>query len=800
MDKRLLFLILLCSLLKQQCIAQNYNQTIPYLKGNSVWAFGKGAGYNFNTHTAFTTPLQSEEGCASVCNRTTGNLLFFSDGKSAWNKNSVVMTQANANLLGNNMNFGTTAQGVCIVPFINDPNKYYLFSLQPQGGSSLTGSKGKLYYSVVDMTLSAGLGNVVSAQRNILVDSFLGEGMIAIPGNNCDIWLMVHKEDTALFKAYHITAAGIDMNAVCSNTGTQIKGSSTYTYTWGTLPTNYVYKAYMINSMAVSPDRSKIAIATSIPSFGNLTSYSGLVKGSMLFDFNPSTGSVSNAILMDTVRCYGVSFSPDNSKLYISTTETPMAPLATIAQYELTTYNAAAINASRTVVTQLTNGAYGLKLYNDTIYVAYGNSSGINPFVHRINNPNLTGVAANFQANAIVLSPNSSCNFNLNNNVVYPSPPDTTSTTHLDTMLCEAAWQTMTLQTNTGYSAYLWDDGSTASTRTISQNGTYWVLCKDACHSVIDSFHIRALPPDTTGQVSLDTTICKTFTGLMLTASPGYYGYQWNDGSTGNTKEINDWGTYWVLCKDSCHSLVDTFHVKGADMAFDLGNDTNVCNTHVVALKVRIDNAGYLWQDGTTDQMYNVQSPGTYSVTVNKNGCSASDNITIRYIDIRQALGNDTAYCYGDHFTLPLYARTPDGSRIKWSTGATENDIMVRDTGSYFVTVTNEQCSGTDTIRVGYIICECSYLMPTAFTPNNDGVNDFYKPALQPGCTVTRYSLNIYNRYGQRVYSGTHPDAGWDGSFHDGISDVGTYYYELSFEGGSRKIQYYQKGDFSLIR
>lgn len=794
--KRILFFFLMLSGWLR-CEAQYFNQTSKYIKANSVWVFGRGAGFNFNTNAAFQTPILSEEGSASVASRTTGGMLFSSDGRSVWNKNLGIMTQANGSLLGNNILNGTTAQGVCIVPFINDTSKYYLFSLQPQGGNALaTQSKGKLYYSVVDMTLSGGNGNVVTTQKNILVDSFIGEAMMAVPGNNCDIWLIVHKINVPVFKAYHITASGFDPNPVISTAGTQISGANTYVQTFGSTNVYSNYDAYAVGNMAVSPDRSKIGITSEPLSFGTLFLYQSLTKGAMICDFDAGTGQVSNGLLVDTNHCYGVAFSPDNLKFYISSGITGSWALA---QYNLTIYNAPAIIASKTIL-NYTGSSHNMRLYNDTIYVAYGGSSSTTPFVHRINNPNLTGLAANLQLNAITLAPNTSCNFNLPSPVVYPNPPDTIGHSRLDTTLCESIWSTMQLDADAGYTSYLWDNGTTGTSRTVTQSGTYWVFCKDACHSVIDSFYIHAAPPDTTGIVTLDTLICETFNNIGLNAPSGYLAYIWNDGSISDTRNINDWGTYWVLCKDSCHVRVDTFHINGADVAFNLGNDTNICNYPELFLKVNVDDASYLWQDGATGQSYNVTSTGPYSVTVSKNGCTAADLINVNFINLKQELGNDTIVCYGNPFTMVLTAQAPDGSAVAWSNGATDRTIAVRDTGYYSVIVSQEQCSGTDTVHIDYVLCECSYGMPTAFTPNGDDVNDVFKPSLQPNCTTSRYALNIYNRFGQRIFIGYKPEEGWDGTFNGQLCDLGTYYYELSFEGGSRKIQYYQKGDITLIR
>src|SRR5690606_32290837 len=133
-----------------------------------------------------------------------------------------------------------------------DPDRYYVFSLQ-----SFTLIP-HLYYSVVDMTLDGGLGDVDTTEKMILVgDSTvpLSRSMMAIPGENCDIWLLVHPAfdtfsnyfshqsafDTCFF-AYHITEAGINPTPVVSSPGGILAGLDI---------------SFEAGVMAISPDRSK---------------------------------------------------------------------------------------------------------------------------------------------------------------------------------------------------------------------------------------------------------------------------------------------------------------------------------------------------------------------------------------------------------------------------------------------------------------------------------------------------------------------------------------------------------------
>src|SRR5690606_21526872 len=144
-----------------------------------------------------------------ACGPATGDRRFYSDGRTVRDRWHNIMPNG-MGITGNN---GSTTQGACIVPLPGGPDKYLLFSLEYEN------DPGRLYYSEIDLSLNGGLGDVVATRKNIQLDSNLSEAMVAIPGDNCDIWLIVHTRTEPVFKAYRITAGGLSTTPVISNTG-----------------------------------------------------------------------------------------------------------------------------------------------------------------------------------------------------------------------------------------------------------------------------------------------------------------------------------------------------------------------------------------------------------------------------------------------------------------------------------------------------------------------------------------------------------------------------------------------------
>jgi hypothetical protein len=221
-----------------------------------------------------------------------------------------------AGLFGNAGSGYSTAQGVTIVPMPGDSQKYYLFSLRT-ANSPIAATDFFLYYSIVDMSLNGGAGDVVAASKNTLLDGTgdLGEAMLAVQGNNCDVWLVLHKRNVPVFKSYQITSAGINTTPVVSTTGAQIQGTTTV----GFSGFSFEQEAYEQATLTVSPDRTKLVVSCEhIGSNGllPLISSTGRTWGGLLCNFNANTGVVSDAILLEGAGQFSAAFSPNNNKLY----------------------------------------------------------------------------------------------------------------------------------------------------------------------------------------------------------------------------------------------------------------------------------------------------------------------------------------------------------------------------------------------------------------------------------------------------------------------------------------------------
>jgi gliding motility-associated-like protein len=119
----------------------------------------------------------------------------------------------------------------------------------------------------------------------------------------------------------------------------------------------------------------------------------------------------------------------------------------------------------------------------------------------------------------------------------------------------------------------------------------------------------------------------------------------------------------------------------------------------------------------------------------------------------------------------------------QWNTGEMTESIEVDTTGWYWVDMeSNMGCTGTDSVYVVVseeILYNCLYI-PNAFTPNNDGRNDTFKPVSK--CNLSFYRMFIYNRWGEKLFESDDVNNGWDGKRNGVPSPGDVYVYKIVYK------------------
>ena len=810
------------------CILLGTTEVFAQKQGN-VWYFGHNAGIDFNSGSATALQngaLYTYEGSSSISDKN-GNLLFYTDGVSVWNRKHVIMPNGTG-LYGDS----STTQAALIVPKPGDSNIYYIFTVDAFGGS-----KG-VCYSIVDISKDNGNGDITTKNTKLYTTS--AEKICAtLHHNQSDVWIVTHEGGSDRFISYLVSAGGVSTTAVITSIGN--------TYSAG---------SDLIGQMAFSTNGKK------------LVSLEQASKQFQILDFDNTSGKLSNPVLIknsDLDFMYGVSFSPDGGQLYATGN---INQTGILLQYSLRNYSQKAITASRKIISKdaLTLGS--LQIGPDQrIYVARFNEK----YIGVINYPNDSGFSCNYIPKGVNLK-SGTCVLGLpafvetyyyNVSFIYQNTcfgeptsfiiKDSISIDSVHWLISDLSSGKNTLFSNAYSSKYVfggatqfqvtleaysngrkdevskivtinkpptfdlgndtiicpksiiklgifsdgasvhWSTGSSADTLLIPGPGKYWVEAwKGQCRKS-DTVTIYN-PTPTAIRLPADTDICEGASwqiNLKLPVSK----FVWQDGARSANYVISKPGTYWVRTSNPCNIFADTIHVNYLHTPkINLGKDTTLCSGSAFYLRLNEPSTSYLWQDGSTEPAYVISGPGTYWVMATNKCFKYSDTVTIKQLKAPDKRPwHDTTICL--HDSVVLNSKWPE-SKYLWQDNSRLPNYTVKSSGNYSVRVSNMCGSTLSSIKVDAQDCNCYLYTPGIFTPNNDGLNDSWQPS---GCATLKYDLIIYNRWGERVFESTDIQSGWDGTIKGEPAPENQYMFTL-FTKGLDKKEYHKNGVFYLVR
>lgn len=254
-----------------------------------VWHFGENAGLEFSATgvKAVRGFFSTQEGSASICDRTSGVLLFSTDGTILYDRTGSSMPNGKG-LLGG----WSSTQSALIVPMPGDESKYYVFT---PGDLSNNGQRPGLAYSIVDMTLNDGLGDV-TVKNTRLLDSCAEKLTATLHCDGQSWWVVAHAMTIPRFYVYRVDARGVHPPIV-RNVGEQY-----------TVAPGQPGREYGLGYLKFSPEGTLLAMASP---------HAAMLE---LFSFDIETGDITTP---RTVRrglpFYGIAFSPSGSMLYGTT-------------------------------------------------------------------------------------------------------------------------------------------------------------------------------------------------------------------------------------------------------------------------------------------------------------------------------------------------------------------------------------------------------------------------------------------------------------------------------------------------
>lgn len=273
-----------------------------------------------------------------------------------------------------------------------------------------------------------------------------------------------------------------------------------------------------------------------------------------------------------------------------------------------------------------------------------------------------------------------------------------------DTFACNNTPVTIQAPTNSSYS-FIWDDGSTASNRTLTASKKIWVEIQDASGAIAcknsDTMNV-IISKLSKPFIGADKSSCNAFETIGILDTPGKI-YRWNTGENTSQVQKSTSGTYILTVSEtgtSCTHSDTVVLTIGKNLPLTLGPDISTCQKKVT-LRASKGFSSYIWSPGFSNaDTLEVSSTNTYRVTATSPCGTISDNVTVNILDTIQkfSLPEDTIICQ----PLKLQVPTPQiGNKLLWSTGDTVNSsITVNETGYYWVRIGNDCSNYSDAIYV----------------------------------------------------------------------------------------------------
>lgn len=747
----ILRLILFCS----AYVFMKYVDGQPVKEG-SLWYFGFNAGVDFRTEPpTILNDGQIWSFFARPCTISdeNGDLLFYSDGSTAWNKHHQVMPNGTNLTIG--LNFLTMP--TVIVPDPGDNDLYYLFSANSWNGQALSG----LHYAIVDMSADGGNGDII--QKNIDLKNPTTELLSVV--NHADdksFWVMGHEWRTDKFYAYHITDTGIE-GPVISQIG------AVYSF----FPDDLFPE-----SMCFSPDGTMLAVAAG-----------GKIQ---LFDFNSNTGILSNVrtIEIPGVGFNGVAFSPNSILMYASVTNGIFQ--MDVSSGDLTEIKDSAIivgTVSRNILTDLQLA------YNGQIYCARGGGDCCQDVI-AIRNPNVKGLGCNFVSNGLAIP----------NDAVYGLPTavqsffrDPPAITAQETCVTQSATLTVT---SIGYCDSLrfdFGDGQSVMDKIpvsktfqhkYDQPGTYTLTLiryvGNVQRVVNGSVEIKDIVLIDIGK---DSTLCE---GQSLTLSAGLFDqYLWSTGQTSTSITVTTPNTYWINVMDGPCMGRDTITVNFLKYpVISLPAKTVTCEEEYTISVPNNPLYQYQWSTGETSNQIEVSADGQYSVVISNGHCSTARNTELvfkniqgfglpenYYLIVDSVKANITFEAIGTNVSLWEWT-FGDGDKAETTIGEVQHQYLPGSYRGKVIGRNDAECFAEFEFLVEVPLI---LFVPNVITPNGDNKNEKFRIIYNGDNSA--YQLIIFNRWGDKIFATSDITNHWMAT----DNAAGIYYYALNINGQKMK-------------
>lgn len=841
------------------------------------WYFGRRAGLTFNTNppSALTDgQLNTSEGCSSMSD-INGDLLMYTDGRTIWDKEHNIMPGADYfgtnGLDGLNGDPSSTSSGL-IVPHPTELNLYYIFTVDEphhdnanaypnQGPADEDGNPIPFYtdveshfvpqdddgfnnglnYTIVDMNLRGGLGDVVPSEKNIQLITYdtsnleevkykASEKITAVRGSDCNsVWLITHFKNK--YYSFLINEFGIDPTPVISQVIPNIPTSS--------------YRRGAIGYLKASPNGERLLVAHFTTSYDRNSQDVGRDGAVYLYDFNNVTGVVSNSQkLVDNCNPYGVEFSPNGTKVYATLDDgenniyqwnlenTPISN----SKFKI---NSVELEENSSALQLGPDGRIYQSIINSGRLAVINNPNALGPDIEYIPNTNLNSVGLGGRSTSFGLPPFIQSLFSERINIVN----DDQDNIPTEVNLCDETEFLLSYNTSPG-ATYTWKkDGEILS----DENGSSLLVevPPDAEYPYEVTFQLEVnfndgecplvgiarltfnQSPDygnqelVTCRETTEDTPVYDFTDIYTQLSDAFdipleeiagIFYETEDDAINGENPITEISNFQNTTGiSSIYAEMETFQsckeIIEINLLVEEFPDIFLEDESLILCQensdgILLDASGseeentleYLWSTGETSAQITVDTGGEYTVDVSFQGFECALSKTFTVIESNIASFDFEVESSGNSNSIQIIT---DSSSLGEYEFAINEPVNFQDSstfenlspGVYQVYVRDQLGCGVSEKTIGVLgIMEF-------FTPNGDGINDVWQISGLLQTNEEDILLQVYDRYGKLLSSFTNRDRGWNGTYNGKNMPTDDYWYRIRLTDGT-----IETGSFTLKR
>lgn len=357
-----------------------------------------------------------------------------------------------------------------------------------------------------------------------------------------------------------------------------------------------------------------------------------------------------------------------------------------------------------------------------------------------------------------------------------------------DVQLCPG--QTTTLNATGNYTNVQWTNGPATPQYEVSTPGNYLVTATANGCAVTDNVQVTmiAVQPWDLGN---DTTECNDQPLVYSTTLP----VQWENGQVGTTSSPDGEGFWSAVIQLQGCDIEDSVYISVVEAPeIEIGNDTILCDGEVLNISTPVP---CIWNGGAATTNVQINQEGYYVASYSDGVCIVTDDINVQF-SLGPSLPWIGTYSFCQGTEAFFDAQDSNADSLIWWNGDTTWTQSIEETGEYWLQLFNE--CGTYTVDFSIQMNDCNdyAYFPNSFTPNQDGINDAWKPELN---NVMSYYVEVFDRWGNVVFKSTNPDESWVGGQKEDQYFVsnGIYPFRAVIDFLSGNVEVYQ-GQITMLR